>query len=88
MTKRISERVFSSINSAIYVSFEEFFGLTKILIIVVTTVMKVNVKGSRERSKKRWFNVIEGDIRTAGVCANYVGDRVKWMLRTKVADPK
>jgi len=31
---------------------------------------------------------MECDTRTTGVYVNDVGDRVKWRLSTKVADPK
>jgi len=36
---------------------------------------------------KKWLNRIECDMRTAGVCMNYV-DRVMWRLRAKMANPK
>jgi len=50
--------------------------------------MELSVEGERGRPKKKRLNVIECDIRTAGVCVNDVGDRVKWRLRTKMTDPK
>jgi len=57
---------------------------------VVRTVMELSVKErrGRRRPKKKWLNGIECDMRTSGVCVNDVGNRVKWRLRTKVADHK
>jgi len=56
----------------------------------VRTVMELSVEGKkgRGRPKKKWLNRIEYNNRTAGVCVNNVGDRVKCRLRIKVADPK
>jgi len=50
--------------------------------------LSVEVRRGRGRPKKKWLNWIEENIRTAGVCMNDVGDRVKRKLRTKVADAK
>jgi len=41
-----------------------------------------------EPKKVKWLNGIECEMRAAGVCVNDVRDRVKWRLRTTVADPK
>lgn len=38
-------------------------------------------------NKRRW-NVIESDIIKTGVNEKNVCDLVKWMTRTRVADPK
>ncbi|VVC28070.1 Hypothetical protein CINCED_3A015722 [Cinara cedri] len=38
------------------------------------------------KNGKRWLDVIENDLRTAGVCE--VLDRAKWKFRTKVIDLK
>jgi len=40
----------------------------------VRTVMELRVEGRRGRQKKKWLNMIECDMRTAGMCMNDVGD--------------
>jgi len=42
----------------------------------VRTVMKLSVKGRRERGRSRmkWLNGIKCDMMTAGMCVNDVGD--------------
>lgn len=56
----------------------------------VRTVIEMNVEGRRDRGrpKKRWRDAIECDLRTADVSVEDVGDRVKWKLRIRMADPK
>jgi len=44
------------------------------------------IEEKREKPKKRWSDVIESDMKRAGV--DYAGDRVKWKLRTRMADMK
>lgn len=41
-----------------------------------------------ERPKKRRWNVIENDIKRAGVGEEDSGDRIKWKLRTAVTEHK
>jgi len=45
----------------------------------VTAVMEMNVEGrrGRKRPKKKWFDAIGCDMKTAGVCIDDVGHRVK-----------
>lgn len=52
--------------------------------------MKMNVEGRRGRRKpkKRWLDVTGCNMRTAVVCENDVGDRIKRRFRTRAADPK
>lgn len=40
-----------------------------------------------KRPKNRWLNAIESDMRTVGMCINYMKNRVKWSFRTWMADP-
>jgi len=48
----------------------------------------VDGKRGRGRPKKRWFEVIECDMRMTGVYKEDTKDRSKWKLRTMVADFK
>lgn len=49
----------------------------------------VEGKIEKGRPKKRWGNVIENNMRWAGVsCEKGARNRALWKLRTMVADPK
>jgi len=54
----------------------------------VRMVMEMNVEGRRGRPKKKWLDAFECDMRTAGVCVDDVGGRVKCEGLAQVADPK
>jgi len=56
----------------------------------IKIVMELSAEGKRGRGrpKKKWLKRIEFDMRTVDVCVNDVEDRIKWGLRTKVADIK
>lgn len=45
-------------------------------------VMKINVDGKRgkERSKKKWMETIEYDMRVVSKCVGDVNDSKKWRL--------
>jgi len=45
-------------------------------------------KRGRGRPKKRWFEVIEYNMRMSGVCEKDAKNRGKWKLRSRVDDPK
>jgi len=45
--------------------------------------MSVDGKRGRGRLKKRWFEVIDCDMRMTGVCEEDAKDRSKWKLRTR-----
>lgn len=45
-------------------------------------------KRGRGRPKKRWFEVIECNMRMSGVCEKDAKNRGKWKLRSRVDDPK
>jgi len=49
----------------------------------VRVVMKMNVEGKirRGKSKKRWLETIENDMRAVGVCKGDVENREKWRYR-------
>lgn len=53
-------------------------------------VMKTNVEGRkrRGRSKKRWLNTVENDMKAFGVCLEDIENRDEWRFRTRVVDPK
>jgi len=50
-------------------------------------VIRMNNEGRRRKPKKRWLDMIEGNIRATGMCVEYVKDQDKWKSRTKVANP-
>jgi len=50
--------------------------------------MNVDGKRGRGRTNKKWLDEIGCDMRIAGVCINYVGDRVKWRFRTQGGQPQ
>lgn len=50
--------------------------------------MNVEKRRGRGRPKKKWLNTIECDMRTADLCIERVGDRVKRRFSTKVVDSK
>jgi len=50
--------------------------------------MAIREKRGRGRPKKRWLDMIESDMKRAGVSIEETGHRVEWKFRTKVADPK
>lgn len=52
----------------------------------MTKNVSVDGKLGRERPKKRWFEAVECDMITTGVCE--AKDRIEWKLRTGMADPK
>ncbi|XP_008182942.1 uncharacterized protein LOC103309399 [Acyrthosiphon pisum] len=52
--------------------------------VSMTKNKSVDRKRRRGKPKKRWFEVIECDMRMTAVCK----DHSKWKLRTRVADPK
>jgi len=56
----------------------------------IRMVMKMNIekKREREKSKKKWLDTTENDMRAAGVCVGDVEDRDKWSSRTRVTDHK
>jgi len=45
-------------------------------------------KESKGKTEKEAVGWIERDVKRAGVSIEDTGDRVKWKLRTRVADPK
>lgn len=45
-------------------------------------------KTEKERPKKKWWYVIDSDMRITSVYLDDVGDHVKWKIRTWLADPK
>lgn len=47
--------------------------------------MRMTFEGKKEKSKNRWLETIESDIRASAVCVGHVGNRDKWRFRTKVA---
>jgi len=53
----------------------------------VRLVNQIYVEGNRGRGRpgKRCLNVIECDMKSAGVSVEDAGDRVGWKLRTRVA---
>lgn len=48
----------------------------------------VEINKARERSKQRWADVINNDMKWVGVSKEGVEDRVLWKLGTRVADHK
>lgn len=45
-------------------------------------------KKEEEDKKRGWEDVIESDIRLAGVCEKDAGDCILWNTRTRVVNPK
>jgi len=56
----------------------------------VRSVKEMWAKGKRgrKRPKKRWLDVTKSDIKRVAVSVDNMGNRVKWKLRTRVADLK
>lgn len=50
--------------------------------------MDVEGRRGRGRPKTRLLDMIESDLRVAGVSVGDMEDRDKWKHRTRVADPK
>jgi hypothetical protein len=49
--------------------------------------MNAKEKNRKGRTKMRWLDTIENDLRTIGVCVEYVKNRDEWRIRTMVAYP-
>jgi len=47
--------------------------------------MKTKNKKTNDQKKKKWLNAVACDMMTIGARMNYMGDQVKWRLRTKVS---
>lgn len=50
------------------------------------SVIRMNVGRRRGRLKKRWFDTIDKDVRTADMCVGNVEDCDKSMSKLKVTD--
>lgn len=49
-------------------------------------VKNMYLKGKGVRQRKRWFEVIESNMKIKGICEEDVNGRRSWMVRTRVAD--
>jgi len=54
----------------------------------VRLVKKLCAGEKRVRRRKRWSDVLVSDMKRAGVSVEGAGVRVKWKLRTRVAEPE
>jgi hypothetical protein len=55
----------------------------------IRRIMEAEVRGyrSRGRQRKRWIDVVNGDMKTLKLTEGDTEDRHQWRRRTRVADP-